>query len=264
MLAAIKINEMIEIDNPAFNYDKYGQQYSGHRQTDPRIAKFVLKELKESKTILNVGAGSGSYEPNDKYVIAVEPSLIMRNQRIANNKTPAINAKADSLPFDDNSFDASMAMVTVHHWPDMKKGLSELKRVSKNNVVIMTFDPNCLNDFWNAEYFPEVIEVEKKRYPTNDFIVECLGETCDIVSIPIPFDCVDGFQEAFYGRPEAFLSKEVRLNQSAWGFLPQGMEDKIVKRLADDLESGNWDKKYGKHRELTEFTCALKLIVAHL
>lgn len=253
---------MIEIDNPAFNYDKYGQQYSGHRQTDPRIAEFVFKELAESTTILNVGAGSGSYEPDNKYVVAVEPSIVMRNQRIANNKVPAINAKADSLPFDDDSFDTSMAMVTVHHWPDIKKGLSELKRVSRKKVVIMTFDPDRLDHFWNAEYFPEVIEIEKKRYPTNDFIVECLGGNCNIISIPIPFDCVDGFQEAFYGRPEAFLNKEVRLNQSAWGFLPDGTEEEIVKRLADDLASGNWDKKYGNHRELKEFTCALELIVA--
>ncbi len=255
---------MIEIENPAFNYDKYGQKYSGHRQTDPRIAEFVYNELKDLKTILNVGAGAGSYEPNDKYVVAVEPSVTMRNQRLKNGKSPAIDTTADSLPFDNNSFDASMAMVTVHHWPDMKKGLNELKRVTKKKVIVMTFDPDCLSDFWNAEYFPEIINIEKQRYPSNDFIAESLGGNCEIKSIPIPFDCVDGFQEAFYGRPEAFLNKEVRLNQSAWGFLPEGEEDKIVKRLADDLASGDWDKKYGYHRELNEFTCALKLIIANL
>ena len=252
----------MKMDNPAFNYDKHGQQYSAHRQTDPRIAAHVFQALEDANTILNVGAGAGSYEPPNKYVVAVEPSSMMRQQRIAKGKVPAINARAEDLPFDDNAFDAAMATVTIHHWLDMEKGLKELQRVSKKKVVIMTFDPACLDDFWNAAYFPELIAVEKKRYPSNDFVIDCLGGQCEVISIPIPWDCVDGFQEAFYGRPEAFLDKDVRLNQSAWGFLEVGMEDKLVKRLADDLASGEWDKKYGKYRTLKEFTCALKLIVA--
>ncbi len=252
----------MKIENPAFDYDTHGQKYSGYRQTDPRIAECVTKALADAKTILNVGAGAGSYEPTDRYVVAVEPSVVMRTQRIKNGKTPAINAKADHLPFDDNAFDASMAMVTVHHWPDINKGLKELRRVTKNQVVIMTFDPTRLDNFWNATYFPELIEVEKARYPTIDLIKASLGGTCDIVPIPIPLDCVDGFQEAFYGRPEAFLEKEVRLSQSAWGFLPAGLEDKLVKALADDLKSGEWDKKYGHFRSAPTFTCALRLIVS--
>lgn len=253
----------MKIENPAFDYDTHGQKYSGYRQTDPGIAEYVTKALADAKTILNVGAGAGSYEPTDRYVVAVEPSVVMRRQRIKNGKTPAINAKADYLPFDDNSFDASMAMVTVHHWPDINKGLKELRRVTKNQVVIMTFDPTCLDNFWNATYFPELIEVEKARYPTIDLIKASLGGTCEVVPIPIPLDCVDGFQEAFYGRPEAFLEKEVRLSQSAWGFLPAGLEDKLVKALADDLKSGEWDRKYGHFRSAPTFTCALRLIVSH-
>jgi len=252
----------MKIENPAFDYDTHGQKYSGYRQTDPRIAEYVTKALADAKTILNVGAGAGSYEPTDRYVVAVEPSVVMRAQRIKNGKTPAINAKADHLPFDDNAFDASMAMVTVHHWPDINKGLKELRRVTKNQVVIMTFDPARLDNFWNATYFPELIEVEKARYPTIDLIKTSLGGTCEVVPIPIPLDCVDGFQEAFYGRPEAFLEKEVRLSQSAWGFLPAGLEDKLVKTLADDLKSGEWDKKYGHFRTAPTFTCALRLIVS--
>lgn len=253
----------MKIENPAFDYDTHGQKYSGYRQTDPRIAEYVTKALADAKTILNVGAGAGSYEPTDRYVVAIEPSVVMRRQRIKNGKTPAINAKADHLPFDDNSFDASMAMVTVHHWPDINKGLKELRRVTKNQVVIMTFDPTCLDNFWNVNYFPELIEVEKARYPTIDLIKASLGGTCEVVPIPIPLDCVDGFQEAFYGRPEAFLEKEVRLSQSAWGFLPAGLEDKLVKALADDLKSGEWDRKYGHFRSAPTFTCALRLIVSH-
>ncbi|MGL4599601.1 MAG: class I SAM-dependent methyltransferase, partial [Bacteroidia bacterium] len=207
-------------------------------------------------------AGAGSYEPVDKYVVAVEPSIVMRSQRMKNNKVPAIQAKADYLPFDENAFDASMAMVTVHHWPDIDKGLKELRRVTKNQVVIMTFDPQQLDNFWNAHYFPELIAVEKARYPSIDFIKDALGGTCEIVPVPIPLDCLDGFQEAFYGRPEAFLKKEVRSSQSAWGFLPEGLEEKLVKRLEVDLISGEWDKKYGHYRHEPEYTCALRLIIS--
>lgn len=252
----------MKISNPAFDYDKLGQKYSGHRQTDPRIAQYVHTALADAKTVLNVGAGAGSYEPTDKYVVAVEPSVVMRSQRMRNGRVPAINAKADHLPFDDNAFDASMAMVTVHHWPDMDKGLKELRRVTRNQVLVMTFDPDELDNFWNAHYFPELIAVEKARYPTIDFIKNSLGGNCEVIPIPIPLDCVDGFQEAFYGRPEAFLEKEVRLSQSAWGFLPGGVEERLVQSLKDDLESGEWDRKYGHFRTQPDFTCALRLVVS--
>lgn len=250
------------IENPAFDYDKLGQKYSGYRRTDPRIAARVHEVLRGARTLLNVGAGAGSYEPDDMYVVAVEPSAVMRAQRLAHNKVPAVNAVAGDLPFDDGAFDASMAMVTVHHWPDMGKGLRELRRVTKHQVVVMTFDPAHLDDFWNAYYFPEVIAVEKARYPSVDFIRKSLGGQSEVLAVPIPLDCVDGFQEAFYGRPEAFLHKDVRLSQSAWGFLDDGLEDVLVKRLADDLATGEWDKKYGYLRTQQTFTCALRLIVA--
>jgi SAM-dependent methyltransferase len=253
---------MIKIENPAFNYDKFGKKYSSHRQTDERIAEYVYRELADAKTILNVGSGAGSYEPTDKYVVAVEPSVAMRQQRLDKNKVPAFNAKADNLPFDNNSFDASMALVTIHHWPDIDKGLKELRRVTKHQVVIMTFDPEQLDNFWNAEYFPEVIEIEKQRYPTVNFIKDSLGGHCIVIPIPIPLDCKDGFQEAFYGRPEAFLEKEVRLSQSAWGFVPEDKQEEIVRRLKIDLENGSWDDKYGHFRTQAFFTGALRLIVS--
>lgn len=135
----------MKIDNPAFDYDNRGEQYSGQRKTEPRIAEYVYKALGDARTVLNVGAGSGSYEPGDRYVVAVEPSVAMRNQRIANGKAPAINAYGDQLPFDDRAFDAVTAFVTIHHWPDMKKGLLELKRVARDKVIIMTFDPQSLD-----------------------------------------------------------------------------------------------------------------------
>lgn len=252
----------MEITNPAFDYNTFGQTYSGHRRTDPRIAAYVNTALGNAKTILNVGAGGGSYEPDNIYVIAVEPSLVMRQQRKGNNKVPAINAKADDLPFDDNAFDASMAMVTVHHWPDIKKGLQEMQRVTSGQVIIMTFDPDALDEFWNAQYFPELIAVEKARYPEIELIKEALGGNCEVITVPVPLDCTDGFQEAFYGRPEAFLQKEVRLSQSAWGFLSEETESELVKRLENDLNSGEWDRKYSHLRTQTTFTGALRLIVS--
>jgi SAM-dependent methyltransferase len=252
---------MIQINNPAFDYDNLGQGYAGQRRTDPRIAAHINRALGSAKTVLNVGAGAGSYEPEDRYVVAVEPSAMMRAQRLQHNKPPAINAKAGALPFDDNAFDASMALVTVHHWPDMAKGLRELRRVTRYQTIIMTFDPDALDHFWNAKYFPELIAVEKARYPTIGLIQEALGGRSEVLQLPIPLDCVDGFQEAYYGRPEAFLNKTVRQSQSAWGFLPDGLEEKLVKALADDLATGQWDRQYGHYRTQPEFTCALRLVV---
>jgi SAM-dependent methyltransferase len=252
----------MSLQEPAFDYNKLGQKYSGYRQTDPRIAKYVYEALGDAKTVLNVGSGAGSYEPSDRYVIALEPSFEMRSQRSANNKFPAVIGTADSLPFDNNTFDASMAMVTIHHWPDMAKGLKELRRVTKNQIVMMTFDPDSLYDFWNYHYFPEVIEVERRRYPSIEYISFVIGGQCEVIPIPIPLDCKDGFQEAFYGRPEEFLKKEVRQSQSAWGFISEEAEIRMVKALADDLATGEWDRKYGHFRTQPSFTCALRLIVA--
>lgn len=253
----------MKIDNPAFDYDNKGRQYSEQRKTEPAIAKYIYKALGDAKTVLNVGAGAGSYEPDDRFLIAVEPSAAMRALRIANGKSPAINAFGDQLPFDDHVFDAVTAFVTLHHWPDMKKGLLELKRVARDKVIIMTFDPQALDRFWNAEYFPEVIDVERQRYPTIPFITETLESDCTVWEIPVPLHCVDGFQEAYYGRPEAFLDEKVRDGQSAWGFIPADQRRDIVKRLADDLASGEWDRKYGSYRSQPEFTCALRLIICN-
>lgn len=252
----------MDIKDPSFDYDKHGQKYTSYRQTDPRISKFVLNAIGSAKTILNIGAGAGSYEPEDRYVIAVEPSKIMRSQRLNANKVPAVIGMADALPFDDDSFDVSMAMVTVHHWPDIAKGLKELRRVTREQVLVLTFDPEALDGYWNADYFPELNEVESVRYPKIDFITKALGGKSQVQQIPIPLDCLDGFQEAFYGRPEAFLEKEVRKAQSAWGFLSEEQEEKLVNRLKGDLESGRWDEQYGEYRTLQSFNGALRLIIS--
>ncbi|RYY96120.1 MAG: class I SAM-dependent methyltransferase [Chitinophagaceae bacterium] len=253
---------MHPITNPAFNYDRFGQQYSGHRQTDPHIAALLHRELGDARTVLNVGAGAGSYEPTDRYVVAVEPSVAMRRQRLQRGAVPAINASAGALPFDDASFDAAMALVTVHHWPDIRQGLREMRRVTRGPVVVMTFDPARLDDFWNATYFPELIAVERARYPAIEQVAEGLGGHCRIMPVPVPLDCRDGFQEAFYGRPEAFLDPEVRRAQSAWGFLPEEKQEELAGRLRAALESGDWDRKWGHCRTQPTFTGALRLVVS--
>lgn len=253
---------MSDITNPAFNYDAQTQDYASHRQTDPRIAAYIHNALSDAHTILNVGAGAGSYEPEGKYIVAVEPSQNMRLQRLERNRTPAINAKADALPFDDNSFDASMATITVHHWPDVTKGLQEMRRVTKGAVAILTFDPDELDRFWNKEYMQALIDVERQRYPSIATITNALGGQCTVEELPIPLDCLDGFQEAFYGRPEAFLNKEVRKSQSAWGFLKVGEEERMVQRLGEDLASGAWDKKYSSYRTMPQLLGGLRLITA--
>lgn len=248
------------IENPAFDYDASEHDYAAHRRTDPRIAAYIHEALGNAKTVLNVGAGAGSYEPEDKYVIAVEPFKAMRQKRAG--KVPAIIGTADALPFDDDAFDAAMATITIHHWPDVSKGLKEMRRVTKGAVAILTFDPDALHQFWNAYYFPELVAVEQARYPKIEEVTEALGGHCTVQKIPIPQDCADGFQEAFYARPEAFLQRAVRQAQSAWGFLEDGVEERLVQTLEDALQSGEWDKKYGAHRTMPSFTGALRLVVS--
>jgi SAM-dependent methyltransferase len=243
-----------------FDYDANGQGYAQRRRTDPRIAVLVQEALGSARTVLNVGAAPGSYEPTDRHVIAIEPSAAMRAQRPA-HLTPAIHGVAESLPLDDASVDAAIAMVTVHQWPDLEKGLAELTRVTRGPIVVLTFDGNALDRLWLAEYAPELFAVERRRYPAIDRIDAGLGGGCTVSPVPIPLDCVDGFSEAFYGRPEQFLDPAVRRSQSAWGFLDAGVEERIVERLTTDLESGAWDARCGHLRTQPWFEGAVRLIV---
>lgn len=244
-----------------FDYDKDGKQYSGYRRADPRISKYIWSALGDSKIVLNVGAGAGSYEPTDRHVIAIEPSEAMRKQRPP-YLPPAIRATADSLPLDDNSVDAAMAVLTVHRWPDREKGLREVRRVTKGPIVIMTFDSSAPTDFWMFDYCPEMRDVEQKRYQNITSITGHLTGTNEVISIPVPVDCADKFQVALYGRPNDFLNPEIRKSQSAWKFLPAGAEDRFVQKLTADLASGVWDRKYGHLKKQNFINCQLRLVVA--
>jgi SAM-dependent methyltransferase len=246
--------------DPGFNYETLQVSYSGYRSTDPLIAQQVMHALGSAQTILNVGAGAGSYEPKDRYVVALEPSAAMRAQRVALGRAPAVVGGCEAIPFDDGAFDASMAMVTIHHWKDIAAGLREMRRVTRGPIVLLTFDPERMTDFWLNDYFPELIAAEKGRFPTMVQLREVLGGDVQINSVRIPFNCTDGITEAYYGRPEAFLNEEARRAQSCWSFLPAGLEEVLVARFKERLASGAWDEKYSHLRTQTEASYSLALV----
>ena len=242
------------------DYARYGAGYAGRRQADPRIARLILTALGPARTVLNVGAGAGSYEPPECRVVAVEPSTAMVAQRPAGSP-PVIRALAGALPLADRAVDASMATVTIHQWPDPLAGLAELTRVSAGPVVVLTFDPDALETLWLAGYCPDLYAAEARRYPPISSVVGSLGTGTTVRPVPVPFDCVDGFTEAYYGRPEAFLDPDVRRSQSAWSFVAPESEARAVEALADDLVSGRWDQRFGHLRHQASFVGSLRLVV---
>ena len=243
------------------DYDRFGGRYGGQRQADPEIKALIEEKLAGARTVLNLGAGTGSYEPADRHVVAIEPSATMRRQR-PGHLAPALIGTADAVPYDDGAFDAAMAVLTVHHWPDLARGLREMRRVTKGPVVILSFDPDAPTDFWLADYVPEMVGVEKTRYPPMARLTEGLGGRCEVVEVPVRLHCPDKFQVALYGRPEEFLKPEVRRAQSAWRFLPDGVEARFVDALGRDLASGAWDRRYARFRTLRSIRCQLRLVVA--
>ena len=243
------------------DYEAHGAGYAAIRRPDPRIAAQVHAALGAARTVVNVGAGAGSYEPEDRAVVAVEPSATMRAQR-PRHRLPAVDATAERLPFDDGAFDAAMAMITIHQWSDLRGGLGEMRRVARGPVVILTFDGAALDRLWLAGYAPEIVVAEARRMPPIDRVLAALGGTGTVADVPIPLDCTDGFTEAFYGRPERFLDPDVRRAQSAWGFVAPGVEDRAVAHLARDLDSGAWDARFGALRTQPWFVGAVRLVVA--
>jgi SAM-dependent methyltransferase len=244
-----------------FDYETGGTGYALRRRADPRIEALVHAALGEAGSVVNVGAGAGSYEPTDRQVLAIEPSEAMRVQR-PSALTRAVPGIAEQLPLRDDAVDAAMATVTIHQWRDTDRGLQELRRVSRGPVVILTFEGEALDRLWLGEYAPELFVAERARYPAVDHVVEVLGGTATVMAVPVPIDCTDGFTEAFYARPEAFLDPAVRRSQSAWGFVDAGAADRAVARLGADLASGAWDRRHGHLRDEPTFVGALRLIVA--
>lgn len=243
------------------DYSHSAADYSVVRREDPVVRAQIEKALGHFESAINVGAGSGSYEPTGRHVVAVEPSPDMRAQR-PRHLPPAINAVAGSLPFDDDVFDVALAVLTVHHWPDLEKGLGEMRRVTRGRVVIMTADPEALSSLWLASYSPAFHAAERRRYPTIDRIARALGGTVEALPLLIPAGCIDGFADAFFGRPEAMLDPAVRRSQSAWSFVSEREQQQFVRDLSEDLESGTWDDRFGYLRSQPEFHGSMRLVVA--
>jgi len=244
------------------DYGTIGATYSQYRRPDPRIAATITAALGDARSVLNVGAGAGSYEPLDRAVTAVEPSASMRAQR-PGHLAEAIDAVAEALPFPDAHFDAAMALYTVHQWNDLARGLAELRRVTRGPVVVMSGDPVALQSFWLAEYAREVVERESGRCPPVATIANALGRDARVSPVPIPLDCTDGFNEAYYGRPERLLDSDARLACSAWSFVDPDVVDRFVRDLRRDLDGGAWDARHGHLRTQPEYIGSLRLIVGH-
>jgi SAM-dependent methyltransferase len=244
-------------------YDSIGHGYADYRRADPRIAAAILTALGDSRTVVNVGAGTGSYEPTDRPVVAVEPSTAMALQRDP-SLSPAVLGVAESLPLADDSTDAAMAVMTMQHWSDAPRGLAELKRVARRRVVLVTIDPTVETDMWLfADYAPEFLERDRTEMPAIDDIVAALG-AATVTPLPIPHDCTDGMGIAFWSRPEAVLDPRARAATSGFARMDNAREAEIVARLADDLRTGAWDARHGHLRALSELDVGLRLITVEL
>ena len=244
------------------DYSSLASDYATVRRADPRIAAQLVTALGDARKILNVGAGTGSYEPTDRHVVAVEPSAEMRARRDP-ALPPAIDATADALPFGDDTFDAALAVFTIHHWPDLDHGLAEVRRVTRGPLVIMSADPEALGGLWLADYAPEFHATERQRYPSLARIAAALGGgPLEVRPLRIPLDCTDGFADAFYGRPEALLDPGVRKAQSAWSFADEDAQARFARRLRADLDSGAWDERHGHLRTQPDFEGSIRVLTA--
>jgi SAM-dependent methyltransferase len=241
-------------------YDTIGASYTVTRRTDPRIAARIWASLGDARTILNVGAGTGSYEPADRQVLGVEPSALMRAQRPP-DAAPCLTGSAEDLPFDDQSFDAAMAVCTVHHWQDPVAGLREMRRVARR-VVVFLFDTSDPGQFWlTRDYLPEVAATRGFRVLASlTDLAGAIGARAE--PVPIPWDCADGFFEAYWCRPEAYLDEKVRRGISVWDAVGSDAEHRAVHSLRDDLASGRWAERNRDLIDLDEAELGARLLIA--
>jgi SAM-dependent methyltransferase len=246
---------------PQALYDQIGATYTSTRRPDPRLAHAIMRALGRAATVVNVGAGAGAYEPTDRSMVAVEPSSHMIRQRAAGTAL-VVQASAEALPFRDRSFDAAVALLTLHHWTDWRRGLDEMKRVA-DRVVAFTFEPGEVGNFWLTDaYFPEIVELDRGRCPSVADLVRHLGE-CRVDRIAIPHDCADGFLAAYWRRPEAYLDPKRRAGMSGFALLDPSVVTRGVTRLKADLESGAWEERFGHLRRLDALDVCYRLVVTN-
>ena len=240
-------------------YDQFGLGYQSTRREDPRLARRIHAALGDARTVVNVGAGTGSYEPASLEVVAVEPSEVMIAQRPA-GAAPVIRAVAEVLPFADDSFDAGMALWTVHHWSNPDRGLAELRRVARRIVIVAA--STLTSRLWlTADYWPGMAR-DRRPEIQPEIIAAKLGGNVRIELLPLPRDCVDGFGEAYWARPEAYLDPELRAGMSCFQRLAKAELAVGLERLQADLRSGVWDARYSHLRQTDELDCGHRLIIA--
>jgi SAM-dependent methyltransferase len=241
-------------------YDTIGCGYALNRRAEPRIARQILDALGDSATVVNVGAGTGSYEPRHLAVTAVEPSIEMIAQRPP-GAAPVVRAIAEQLPFADHSFDASLAVLTVHHWRDPPGGLAEMRRVARRRVVILTWDVAAGDSFWlTAHYFPEITAFDSGRFGPIDELADALG--AKVIPVPVPRDCQDGFLAAFWARPEEYLDPRRRAAMSGFAQIPPRAIESGLEQLARDLRAGVWDRQFGELRTRESLDVGYRLLIA--
>lgn len=241
-------------------YQSIGNSYSAARRPDPRIQRLIVAALGDAQSVVNVGAGTGNYEPVDRRVVAVEPSLAMICQRRP-GAAPAVRAVAEALPFGDQTFEAALAILTLHHWADLSGGLLELRRVASRQVILL-FEPWVSWQFWMVEYFPECLSLPSEKRAPNIEDLRARLDVQTVVPVPVPADCIDGFAGAYWRRPESYLDPSVRAGISSLAQLSPEVAERCVRRLWQDLESGEWDARYGYLRELTELDLGYRLLIA--
>src|SRR5215510_1394689 len=244
-------------------YDTIGRGYATRRRPDPRIAGTIHQALGDARSVVNVGAGAGSYEPADRSVIAVEPSREMIGQRPP-GAAPALQATAEALPFRDGAFDAALAVLTLHHWHDRGAGLAELLRVARRRVVIVNWDPVGREEFWlTREYIPALVELDAVLFPTAAELAAALGPL-RVMPLPVPHDCIDGFLGAYWRRPEAYLDAGVRSAMSTFGRLGPDAAYSVTEglaRLGDDLATGRWEARFGHLRDREALDLGYRLVI---
>ena len=237
-------------------YDTIGIDYAQLRKPDPRIAAQIERALGAARMVLNVGAGTGSYEPADRDVVALEPSAKMISQRPAGS-APAVQGSAGAIPFPDQSFDAVMGVLTIHHWPDPQQGIHEMCRVARQRVALLTFDPAARP--WLTDYLPELAELDEATMPSLDQLADWLGPVT-VEPVLVPHDCTDGFLYAYWRRPAAYLDPRIRKGSSSFWKIQQA--EAGFKRLADDLASGAWEQRYGTLLAGDSYDAGYRLVVS--
>lgn len=244
-------------------YNRMGLNYSDFRRPDPRIEAVIWAALGDARSVVNVGAGTGSYEPTDREVVAVEPSPVMIAQRRP-EAAPALEGVAESLPLNDKSVEAAMGVLTIHHWQDLDAGLAEMRRVARRRIVLLTLEPDAIDEVWIVkDYFPEAGVLDHEVMPSMATL-RARMPNARVETVPGPRRCLDGFSIALWDRPELVLDPDARRAASIWHRMPAEATERGLERLRAELDSGLWDEKYGHLRTQPELDIGLRLVCEEL